>query len=112
MPPASLSPHSTEMPVLGKRKQPYEDGDDTETILDGRDTSPANLKRIKTAYGKNGLVCVSFLTAAKCDELIRNVAVDQGVSHESTRQGRHRARRRQHRPPQGVCEIRGGSTGS
>jgi len=82
---ASAPPQLTEGPVLGKRKQPCEsalgDGNDTETILDGRDISPDNLKRIKTAYDKNSLVCVSFLTGAKCDELIleqwRNVLLKQ-----------------------------------
>jgi len=74
MPPASAAPQPTEGPALGKRKERCEsaagDGSGAETILDGRDTSPANLKRIKTAYDRNGLVCVSFLAAAKCDDLI------------------------------------------
>ena len=40
-------------------------------VLDGRDVSPANLARIKSQYAAHGFVCVRLLSAAQCDELVR-----------------------------------------
>jgi hypothetical protein len=39
-------------------------------IFDGRDTSTANLQRIRAFYLAHGLVCVRLLSASKCNELV------------------------------------------